>query len=199
MPAFALRIFYNVDLGPLLTQIKTVGLRTTSRVRFLDGVYVERPDGTLRFRWVKAPTSAELTRLTQTLALRVGPGAFMPFGCKPRVHLTRFNGVFAPNSKYRARVTPAKRGRGAQRAATGDWEEPTPAERRAAMSWAQRLKRVFGIGIETCPACGGAVRIIASIEDPVVIGKILAHVGATAPVREVVRLPGSRAPRVGWV
>ena len=39
---------------------------------FLDGVYVERPDGTLRFRWVKAPTSAELTRLTQTLALRVG-------------------------------------------------------------------------------------------------------------------------------
>ncbi len=24
---------------------------------FLDGVYVERPDGSLRFRWVKAPTS----------------------------------------------------------------------------------------------------------------------------------------------
>jgi hypothetical protein len=29
---------------------------------------------------------------------------------KPRVHLTRFHGVFAPHSKYRARVTPAKRG-----------------------------------------------------------------------------------------
>ena len=29
---------------------------------------------------------------------------------KPRVNLTRFHGVFAPNSKYRARVTPAKRG-----------------------------------------------------------------------------------------
>ena len=39
---------------------------------FLDGVYVQRPDGSLRFRWVKAPTSAELTRLAQTLALRVG-------------------------------------------------------------------------------------------------------------------------------
>jgi hypothetical protein len=25
------------------------------------------------------------------------------------------------------------------------------------------LKRVFGIDIETCPACGGAVRIIARI------------------------------------
>ena len=31
---------------------------------------------------------------------------------KPRVNLTRFHGVFAPNSKHRARVTPAKRGRG---------------------------------------------------------------------------------------
>jgi hypothetical protein len=26
---------------------------------FLDGVYVERPNGTARFRWVKAPTSAD--------------------------------------------------------------------------------------------------------------------------------------------
>ena len=35
-------------------------------------MYVERPDGSLRFRWVRAPTSAELARLTQTLALRIG-------------------------------------------------------------------------------------------------------------------------------
>ena len=39
---------------------------------FLDGVYIERPDGSLRFRWVKAPTSAELAGLTQTLARRIG-------------------------------------------------------------------------------------------------------------------------------
>lgn len=39
---------------------------------FLDGVYIERPDGALRFRWLAAPTSAELARLTQTLAQRVG-------------------------------------------------------------------------------------------------------------------------------
>ena len=30
---------------------------------------------------------------------------------KPRVNLTRFHGVFAPNSKYRARVAPARRGK----------------------------------------------------------------------------------------
>ncbi len=78
-------------------------------------------------------------------------------------------------------------------------EEDTPAARRSAMTWAQRLKRVFGIDIETCQACGGAVKIIASIEDPAVIGKILAHVGEAAPVREVVRLPGPRAPPDEWV
>jgi hypothetical protein len=39
---------------------------------FLDGVYFERPDGTLRFRWVKAPTSVEPTRPTQTLARCIG-------------------------------------------------------------------------------------------------------------------------------
>ena len=39
---------------------------------FLDGVYVEHPNGTARFRWVKAPTSAELTQLARTIAHRVG-------------------------------------------------------------------------------------------------------------------------------
>jgi hypothetical protein len=41
-------------------------------MRFLDRVYAERADGSLRFRWVKAPTSEQLTRLTQTLAHRIG-------------------------------------------------------------------------------------------------------------------------------
>jgi len=66
-------------------------------------------------------------------------------------------------------VTPAGRGK---RQAT---DRRTPAERHRAMWWAQRLKRVFGIEIETCAACRGKVRMIASIEDPAVIGEILCH------------------------
>ena len=62
------------------------------------------------------------------------------------------------------------------------------------MTWAQRLKRVFGIDIETCEACGGAVRIIACIEDADVIEKILAHLDATAPEPEASLRPPSRAP-----
>jgi hypothetical protein len=49
------------------------------------------------------------------------------------------------------------------------------------MSWARRLKRVFGIEIETCARCGGTLRIIASIEEPAVIAQILSHLRRTAP------------------
>jgi hypothetical protein len=62
------------------------------------------------------------------------------------------------------------------------------------MTWAQRLKRIFGIDIETCPACGGAVRIIACIEDPVAIEKILIYLDAKAAAPEASRLPPCRAP-----
>lgn len=300
---------------------------------FLDGVYVERPDGSLLFRWVKAPTGAELTRLAHTIAHRVGrflerqgllerdaensylaldavgddpmtpllghsityriavgPQAgrkvftlqtlpasdepvdggagkvagfslhagvaaraderkklerlcryisrpavsekrlsltpngniryqlktpyrdgsthviFEPLDFiarlaalvpKARVNLTRFHGVFAPNSKHRASVTPAKRGKGNKPKAVDDPQERTPAERRASMSWAQRLKRVFNIDIETCRECGGAVKVIACIEDPVVIKQILDHLKHKAKTSESRALPESRAPPAG--
>lgn len=298
---------------------------------FLDGMYVDRPDGSARFRWVKAPTCAELSQLAHALARRVGrylerqgllernaensyltgdaddadpmahllghsityriavgpqagrkvftlqtrPTCDEPFAdgvgkaagfslhagvaaraderqklerlCryisrpavsekrlsltpngniryqlktpyrdgtthvifepmdfiarlaalvpKPRVNLTRFHGVFAPNSQLRALVTPAKRGKGIP-ARVSD-EPPTPAERRASMTRAQRLKRVFNIDIEICGACGGPVQVIAGIEDPVVIKKILDHLKEQAATQEPNRLPESRAPPAG--
>jgi hypothetical protein len=62
------------------------------------------------------------------------------------------------------------------------------------MTWAQRLKRVFGIDIETCPACGGAVRIIACIEDPDIIEKILTYQDAEGAEPRAPRRPPPRAP-----
>jgi hypothetical protein len=43
------------------------------------------------------------------------------------------------------------------------------------MSWARRLKRVFGIEIEDCARCGGRLQVIASIGEPQVSAMILAH------------------------
>ena len=57
---------------------------------------------------------------------------------RPRVNLTRFHGVFAPNSHWRAEITPA--GRGKRRAAG---QPLHAAEKHRAMTWARRLKRVF--------------------------------------------------------
>jgi len=89
----------------------------------------------------------------------------------PRMHLTRYHGVFAPHHALRAAITPAGRGCGARPAETPE----RPVSRHIAMRWAQRLKRVFAIDIETCRHCGGKLRVIASIEDPALIERILAH------------------------
>jgi hypothetical protein len=94
---------------------------------------------------------------------------------RPRLNLTRFHGVFAPNFKHRKHIVP-------QRPRHIDADQPL-----APMSWMQRLKRVFAIDIESCPNCGGKLRVIACIEEPWLIQSILAHVherddpaGATA-------------------
>ena len=62
------------------------------------------------------------------------------------------------------------------------------------MTWAQRLKRVFNIDIETCRECGGAMNVIACIEDPAVIRKILTCLADKALSAKPVPLPESRAP-----
>ena len=44
-----------------------------SHMLFLDGVYVDSVNGReTQFRWVKAPSSEELTQLTHTIAQRIG-------------------------------------------------------------------------------------------------------------------------------
>jgi len=66
------------------------------------------------------------------------------------------------------------------------------------MTWAQLLKWVFYIDAETCRAIGGSVKVIASIEDPVVIGKILTHLDETSPATETICSPECRAsPQTG--
>jgi hypothetical protein len=87
-----------------------------------------------------------------------------------------------------------------------------------AITWAQRLKRVFNIDITTCEECGGTVKVIpkafavltgqalASIEDPAVmpnalaalagqaLKQILAHLQRKEESKEFNPLPESRAP-----
>gem|GEM_PF-2223454 len=52
-------------------------------------------------------------------------------------------GGLPPNSKHRALVTPARRGKGARKDTTQQDKEKAQTNRHVEMSWAQRLKRVF--------------------------------------------------------
>ncbi len=117
----------------------------------------------------------------------------------PRAHLTRFHGIFAPNAALRTQLTPSGRGkRPATDAAPVDVsanDEPRrPEEKRRNMKRAQRLKRVFSIDINTCAHCGGAVRVVASIEEPTAIRAILAHFEKHGALEEAHYRPAARAP-----
>ena len=103
-----------------------------------------------------------------------------------RVNLTRFFGVFAPNSSHRANIIIRKNSK-----KISENETQTAGEKRGAMTWAARLKRAFNIDIKTCQACGGAVKVIACIDDPVVINKILNHLEVK---QAEFMLPMTRAP-----
>ena len=74
------------------------------------------PNGNIRYQ-LKTPYRDGTTHVIfEPLDFIPRLAALVP---KPRVNLTRFHGVFARNSHYRAVVTPAKRGKG-NKAKTND-------------------------------------------------------------------------------
>jgi hypothetical protein len=58
------------------------------------------------------------------------------------------------------------------------------APRRRHWLWAELLRRVFQIDVLACGICGGRLRFIATIEDPPVVQKILAHLGLPTALPE---------------
>ena len=63
------------------------------------------------------------------------------------------------------------------------------------MNWAPRLKRVFEI--EQCVRCGGRLKVIASIEEPELIERILAHRRERGEQAVATASLGARAPPQG--
>jgi len=60
------------------------------------------------------------------------------------------------------------------------------------MSWAQRLKRVFGVDITTCVHCSGTVRIVTSIDELIAIRGILIHFEKHGAMEEARCRPAAR-------
>jgi hypothetical protein len=92
---------------------------------------------------------------------------------RPRVHLTRFHGILAPHDKHRKLVVP----KGQAPIAEASTDKPDEPPTKSRITWARLLKRVFNIDVEICAECSGKAKVIAAIEDPIVIRKILTHLG----------------------
>jgi hypothetical protein len=76
--------------------------------------------------------------------------------------------VLAPHAKWRSLIVPGK-------PASPPTSDRSPAERHRAMTWAQRLARVFKIDSPAARTAGDRpVRIIASLTDAGVLDRILA-------------------------
>jgi hypothetical protein len=133
----------------------------------------------------------------------------------PYTHLIRRHGCFASRSKYRwrlplpperdlpegvesAKLIPSgKQGiraveSGAITTATDSESSPpkTARPKRYGYSWAALLHRVFFVDALLCLHCGGRQKVLSILTDPLVVGRILGHLGQpttalpTLPSRE---------------
>ena len=82
---------------------------------------------------------------------------------RPRLHLTRYHGILAPNAKWRAQVVPKPKAPD-----TAELHEQENETKRNYIPWARLLKRVFALDLEHCPTCNGPLKLIAVIEQAAV-------------------------------
>jgi hypothetical protein len=81
----------------------------------------------------------------------------------------------APRARWRKRVVVYGRVEPAPSPpAAGPREAGVPCTA-PAWTWAALMHRAFAIDVLACPNCGGRLRLIATLHDPVVIRKLLAH------------------------
>ena len=102
-------------------------------------------------------------------------------GCSPRAFGAR--GERAKALKAQAPVLPAP-------------AQPEPVSefaRRAKTAWARLIGKVYEADPLQCPKCKGPMRVIALIDDPGVIRRILEHLGLWAPEAPQ-RGPPAQAP-----
>jgi hypothetical protein len=109
---------------------------------------------------------------------------------RPRINVLIYHGLLAPHAAGRAAAVaygrpaavdqPHGHAVGAPPAAEAvpaPPADPLPAMRPARWRWADLLQRVFSVEGLACPNCGGRMRVLATIDDPRVVRRILSHLG----------------------
>jgi hypothetical protein len=123
----------------------------------------------------------------------------VPLVPRPRINMLLYHGVLAPNAPWRREVV----ARAEPEATAAELCPPAPpaheeaSEAQAARrrpryrAWSDLMRRAFQADVLTCPRCGGRMTVLATIEDPAVIHRILTHLGLATEAREA--LPAARA------
>jgi len=126
----------------------------------------------------------------------------VPLVPRPRINLLLCHGVLAPNAPWRQAVV-VRGGEGSTAAPANAGPCATPVEDLASdkakpgrarpkyRAWAELMHRAFEADVLACPRCGGRMVVLATIEDPAVIRRILTHLGASMEPGEA--LPAARA------
>ena len=96
---------------------------------------------------------------------------------RPRINLVLYYGVLGARSAWRAKIVPTPARDSASHAGAG-------ASRLSETRWPALMRRSFGFDVLACPRCGGRLRLIAIIEHPVVIRRILVHLGLPTEIPE---------------
>jgi ribosomal protein S27E len=128
---------------------------------------------------------------------------------KPQVNLLIYHGVLAPNARWRSRavaygretdpdsergdaVKPHPDASGSSQSSDPSQSSPSSSFRPRNTTWAELMRRTFGYDMMACLECGGRMRLIAMIEEPAVIAKILDHLGL--PTKPPVARPARSPP-----
>jgi hypothetical protein len=101
---------------------------------------------------------------------------------RPGKHLLTYHGALAPASLLRASIIPApteERCTHVQPAPPTAKPHPPKARARSQpyIPWADLMRRVFEVDVLLCPHCLGKRRIVAFLDDPIIVHRILRHVG----------------------
>ncbi|MDA1095529.1 MAG: transposase [Acidobacteria bacterium] len=116
---------------------------------------------------------------------------------RPRIHLLLYHGVLAPRAVWRSLVV--QFGSESRPDATGgndDAEEHVDAvgcRHGHNYLWAELMRRRLGLDVLACPRCDGRLKLIALIDDPAVIRRLLRHLELPTEVPEA---RPARAPPV---
>ena len=133
------------------------------------------PDGMVRIELKQAWRNGATAVLIPPADLILRMAAQVPLPRRPSI---RYHGIFAPNAALRSQVVPAGDRPRCKRHKT-HCGTPTERETSTRMTYADALKRAFSIDILTCP-CGGRRVVLAAVQDPVSLERILRHVGLWA-------------------